>query len=363
MFKLSLTVDGKNDIKTLKTDINGFEAFGLQENPNWSNFMLRKVSFLITRGFELLDLSGPLCAFTVARDVYGVSYETSIVSADGGLVAGSAGFSVETSDQSQAQHGDTIIVIGGPKALVGGSSPEMVDMLRLLAPSTRRMASVCTGAFYLAEAGVLDGHRVTTHWRHAPLLKSRFPSLDVDADRIHVNDREIWTSAGISAGIDLALAMIEADFGSSISKSVARELVVYHRRPGGQSQFSAILELEPDSDRIRDALDFARSHLHENLSVERLAHVACISERQFARLFLKETGETPARAIERMRAEAARPRLEEGIAPIEAIAREVGFGDVERMRRSFVKIYGHSPQVIRRFARAGVLAGSAPLQG
>ena len=323
--------------------------------------MVRRVSFLIAGGFELLDLSGPLCAFSVARNVYDVPYETNIVAAGGGSVAGSAGVSVQTSDRSVAQHGDTIIVVGGPQASVGGNSPETVEMLRALAPSTRRMASVCTGAFYLAEAGVLEGRRATTHWRYAPLLRSRFPSLFVDVDRIYVNDRDVWTSAGITAGIDLALAMIEADFGSSISKSVARELVVYHRRPGGQSQFSAILELEPGSDRIRDALAFARSHLHESLSVERLANVACLSERQFARLFLKETGETPARAIERLRAEAAKPRLEEGIAPIEVIAREVGFGDVERMRRSFVTFFGHSPQAIRRLARAGAPAGSVPL--
>ena len=323
--------------------------------------MQRRVSFLIAPGFELLDLSGPLCAFSIARDVYDAPYETNIVAPSGGVVSGAAGVSVATCDQSKAQHGDTIIVIGGPKAHLG-DSPETVDMLRALAPSTRRMASVCTGAFHLARAGVLDGRRATTHWRYAPLLKSRFPSLFVDVDRIYVNDRDVWTSAGISAGIDLALAMIEADFGSSISKSVARELVVYHRRPGGQSQFSAILDLEPGSDRIRDALAFARTHLHENLSVERLADVACLSERQFARLFLKETGETPARAIERLRAEAARPRLEEGIAPIEVIAREVGFGDVERMRRSFVKFFGQSPQVIRRFARAGAPAVSASLQ-
>lgn len=316
--------------------------------------MLRKVSFLIARGFELLDLSGPLCAFSIARDIYDVPYETSIVSAGGGLVCGSARVSVETSSLPQTQHGDTIIVIGGPKATIEGDSPETVNMLRSLAPSTRRVASVCTGAFYLAEAGVLDGRRATTHWRHAPLLQARFPSLSIDVDRIYVNDGHVWTSAGISAGIDLALAMIEADFGSSISKSVARELVVYHRRPGGQSQFSAILELEPGSDRIRNALAFARSHIHENLSVERLADIACLSERQFARLFLKETGETPARAIERLRAEVARPRLEEGIAPIEVIAREAGFGDVERMRRSFVKFFGHSPQAMRRLARAGV---------
>jgi transcriptional regulator GlxA family with amidase domain len=319
--------------------------------------MSRKISFLIAPEFELLDLSGPLCAFMVARDMYDAPYKISIVSPGGGSVVGCSGVSIETGDQAQAEHGDTIVVVGGPKAYLANRHPETSAMLRALAPTTRRMASVCTGAFYLAEADVLDGRRATTHWRYAPLLQSRFPTLSVDMDRIFVNDHDVWTSAGISAGIDLALAMIEADFGPELSKSVARELVVYHRRPGGQSQFSAILELEPASGRVRNALHYAREHLHETLSVEQLADVARVSSRQFARIFLKETGETPARAVERLRAEAARPRIEEGLEPIEIIAREVGFRDVERMRRSFVKLFGQSPQAIRRIARA--YAGSA----
>ena len=174
----------------------------------------------------------------------------------------------------------------------------------------------------------------------------------MDADRIYTRARNVWTSAGITTGIDMALAMIEADCGSEVSKAVARDLVVYHRRLGGQTQFSAVLDLEPASDRIRAALLFARDHLHEPLSVERLADAACVSARQFTRLFAAETNETPARAVERLRAEVARPRVEDTREPIEIIAREVGFGDAEKMRRSFLRLYGHSPQSLRRSARA-----------
>ena len=314
--------------------------------------MSRKISFVVAPAFELLDLSGPMCAFNAARELYGAPYEVSVASSAGGPVLSCAGVSIETAGPDNTRHGDTVIVVGGPEARLPERQPTTISLLRSLAPATQRMASICTGAFHLAEAGVLDSHRATTHWRWAPLLQSRFPSVSVDADRIYVHDRKVWTSAGVTAGIDMALALIEADFGLELSKSVARELVVYHRRPGGQSQFSAILDLEPASSRIREALAHAREHLHEDLSVERLAEVACISSRQFSRIFLKETGETPARAIERLRAEVARPRVEEGLEPIELIAREVGFGDAERMRRSFVRLFGQSPQTVRRIARA-----------
>jgi transcriptional regulator GlxA family with amidase domain len=313
---------------------------------------MHRIVFLVCPEFGPLDLTGPMSAFSMARSVYNAPYEVGIISAAGGMVTGNAGLMVATDTASEVGHGDTVVAVGGPQAIVPDNHPATSATLERLASSTRRIASVCTGAFYLAEAGILNGRRATTHWRYAPLLQSRFPSVSVEADRIFVKDHSVWTSAGISAGIDLALAMIEADFGHELARSVARELVVYHRRPGGQSQFSALLELEPASGRIRNAPAYARNHLNEALSVERLAEAACVSSRQFARIFLKETGETPARAVERLRAEAARPRIEDGLEPIETIAREVGFGDVERMRRTFVKLFGHSPQTARRLARA-----------
>lgn len=314
--------------------------------------MTRRISFVVAPDFELLDLSGPLCAFNLARDAHDIPYETGVFSCAGGPVLCSAGFPIGTVGTGKVSHDDTVIVVGGPRAHLPGQSPEIGWLLKMLAPSSRRMASICTGAFHLAKAGILDGHRATTHWRFASLLQAQFPPVFVDADRIYVKDRNVWTSAGITAGIDMALALIEADFGLDLSKLVARDLLVYHRRPGGQSQFSTIFDLEPSSGRVRDALMFAREHLCETLSVDRLAEAACVSSRQFSRIFLKETGETPARAIERLRAEVARPRIEDSREPIEAIAVEVGFGDVETMRRSFVRLFGQSPQAVRRVARA-----------
>ena len=313
--------------------------------------MTRSISFVVAPEFELLDLSGPMCAFSFAREVYGTPYEIGVFSCAGGPILCSAGIPIGTIKASEVSHDDTIIVVGGSKAHISGQDPEVSNLLKALAPTSQRLASICTGSFYLAEAGILNGHRATTHWRWAPVLQARFPRVLVDADRIYVKDRNVWTSAGITAGIDMALALIEADFGLEVSKSVARDLLVYHRRPGGQSQFSTILDLEPTSNRVRDALVFARENLRETLSVERLAEAACVSNRQFSRIFHKETGETPARAIERLRAEVARPRVEDSREPIEAIAVEVGFGDVENMRRSFVRLFGQSPQTIRRVAR------------
>jgi transcriptional regulator GlxA family with amidase domain len=223
--------------------------------------------------------------------------------------------------------------------------------VRAAAGRADRVASVCTGAFLLAAAGLLDGRRATTHWRAGSQLQAQHPAIRVDPDRIFVRDGSIWTSAGITAGIDLALEMIQEDLGPAVSRAAARQLVVYHRRPGGQSQFSALLDLEPQSGRIRQALHFARDHLHEKLPVERLAEAARLSPRQFGRAFLAETGQTPAKAIERLRAEAARPRVEDGGESLEAIARAVGFADPERLRQSFIRAFGQPPQALRRAAR------------
>jgi transcriptional regulator GlxA family with amidase domain len=312
---------------------------------------LRQITFLVSPGFELLDLSGPLCVFSIAAGIASVHFDIKVASMQGGGVATSSGLSLETEGPDCASHGDSLIAIGGPTAHVAGSQPDLVERLAALRPTTRTIASVCTGAFFLAEAGILHGRRATTHWRYAQLLRSRFPDITVEPDRIFVRDGDVWTSAGICAGIDLVLAMVEADLGVEVAKAAAREMVVYHRRLGGQSQFSVLLEMEPGSDRIRDVLTFARTHLREDLSVERMAEVARVSARQFARTFLRETGDTPARAVERLRAEAARPRIEDGTESIEIIARSVGFGDAERMRRTFVKLFGQPPQAMRRSAR------------
>jgi transcriptional regulator GlxA family with amidase domain len=308
----------------------------------------RLVWIVVFPGFELLDLSGPLCAYNVATELHGAHYAVTVISARGGSVVSNSGVSVGTQPAPCGRHIDTLVVVGGPANYALESDLETITLINDLAPQAHRIVSVCTGAFLLAAAGLLDGCRATTHWRYAGTLQTRFPKVRVDADRIFVKDGDIWTSAGITSGIDLTLALIEEDCGTELSKAVARDLVVYHRRPGGQSQFSKILDLEPISGRVKDALSFAREHLHEPLPVDRLAEAARVSSRQFARLFRNETGDTPARAVERIRAEAALPRVEEGSEPIEVIASSVGFGDMERMRRTFVRIYGQPPQALRR---------------
>jgi transcriptional regulator GlxA family with amidase domain len=247
---------------------------------------------------------------------------------------------------------DTFIVVGDFSLPNRTVSPETIDFVRAASAGARRTASVCMGAFLLAASGLLDGRRATTHWRFAAKLQAMHPAIRVNGDRIFLNEAGVWTSAGMTAGIDMVLALIEEDLGREISRAVARMLVVYYRRPGGQLQHSSLLELDPGSDRIRRALSFAREHLRDSLSVERLADVSHLSVRQFGRAFLSATGMTPAKAIERLRAEAARPRVEDGRETLETIAHVVGFADPERMRQSFIRVFGHAPRAMRRLARA-----------
>jgi transcriptional regulator GlxA family with amidase domain len=215
----------------------------------------------------------------------------------------------------------------------------------------RRTAAVCTGAFVLAEAGLLDGRRATTHWMYARELQRTYPKVQMDEDRIFINDGPIWTSAGMTAGVDLGLALIENDLGPGLAKAVARKLVIYHRRGGGQSQFSALLELSPKSDRIQAALAYARENLHKPLTVPDLAEAAHLSPRQFSRAFHAETGQSPAKAIENLRVEGARNLMEQSRHPIDVVARQTGFSDRDHMRRAFLRAFGQPPQVLRRNAR------------
>uniref|UniRef100_UPI001042A48D GlxA family transcriptional regulator n=1 Tax=Methylobacterium segetis TaxID=2488750 RepID=UPI001042A48D len=196
-----------------------------------------------------------------------------------------------------------------------------------------------------------DGRTATTHWAHARDLQERFPLARVDDDRIFASDGTVWTSAGMSAAIDLTLALIEDDHSAALSRAVARKLVVYHRRPGGQSQFSALLELEPRSDRVRRALLYAKEHLRNPLTVEELAEAASLSPRQFSRLFREETGQSPAKGVERLRLEAAQVMLEEGRHTMDVVARDTGFADRDRMRRAFLRFFGQPPQSLRRSLR------------
>jgi transcriptional regulator GlxA family with amidase domain len=310
---------------------------------------MHRIGFFVCRGYDALDLAGPLSAFNQVATAAGHSpYDLHVISQPGGPVLGNAGLPIETKPIGKRTF-DTVVFVGGD--IDPMQTSENIAAARKLGSRASRVASVCTGAFLLAETGLLDGLRATTHWRYAAHLQSSFPRIRVEGDSIYIADGRIWTSAGIAAGIDLALAMIERDMGAEIARAVARYLVVPYRRPGGQSQFSAMSQMEPESDRIRIALNFAREHLAEALPVERLADAARLSLRQFGRAFRRETGETPAKAVERLRVEAARLRLQDGSEPIEQIALAVGFADPERMRRAFVKLHGHPPQSIRRESR------------
>lgn len=311
--------------------------------------MARTVRVFVYPGFQLLDLSGPMAAFQAAAQERPGAYDLLVVSAHGGPVMSSVGVAVGTAAMDDGPCATFLVPGGG--ALPHSRDPATLAIVHTAAGRANRVASVCTGAFLLAGAGLLDGRRVTTHWRYANQLQAEYPALQVDPDRIFIQDGAFWTSAGITAGIDLALALIETDLDTETARAVARQLVVYHRRAGGQSQFSALLEMEPRSDRIRESLRFARDHLHEPLPVERLAEAACLSPRQFGRAFLAETGMSPAKAVDRLRAELARIRVEGGGEPLETIARAVGFRDPERLRKSFMRSFGQPPQALRRAAR------------
>jgi len=272
-------------------------------------------------------------------------YEPVLLSENGGLVPSSAGFSVETQAFDDSKF-DTVLVSGDN--WVSEASPALVGFLQGAMTRCRRIGSTCTGAFNLAQAGILDGRRATTHWSFAAKLQRDYPTVDVQQDRIFIIDGPVWTSAGMTACIDLALALVELDLGGESARLVAKNMVVYHRRAGGQSQHSALLELEPRSDRIQMALTYAKENLKNELSVEELAEVVHLSPRQFSRSFRSETGQTPAKAVENLRLEAARLMLESGRHPIEIVARDTGFGDRDRMRRAFIRAFGQPPQVIRR---------------
>lgn len=308
----------------------------------------RKVLFVVFPGFQILDLAGPLAAFEIANRFAPNSYRLKLAAAAPGMTPSSSGVAMPTEPLKGQADIDTIVVSGGGGTRDAMSDGTLIAALKRMAPRVRRVTSVCSGAFILAQAGLLEGKSATTHWRRAPQLASMFPNVSVDPDRIYVRDGDVWTSAGVSAGIDLALALIADDLGTEISSSVAREMVVYAKRPGGQAQHSALLDL--DAPRFAELNAWMRDHLSDDLSVERLARKAAMSERNFARAYAAETGVTPAKAVERMRAEAARTALERG-GGIQDIARKTGFGDPERMRRAFVRLYGAPPAAMRRTLR------------
>jgi transcriptional regulator GlxA family with amidase domain len=314
---------------------------------------MQRIGFTVSPGFQTMSLA-VVSVFEFANlEIGKPAYDVRLLSETGGPVRTSMGVSIAAEPFDDTNF-DTLIVSG--TTAIEPSTPGLITFVQQALGRYRRVAATCTGAFILAEAGVLDGRRATTHWYHARDLRTRFPKVKVEEDRIFIVDGPVWTSAGMTAGIDLALAMVEKDLGAEVARAVARKLVVYHRRAGGQSQFSALLELEPKSDRIQNALAFAKRSLDKPLTVRQLAEAAHLSPRQFSRAFHAETGQSPAKAVENLRVEAARLMMEQSRHPIDLIARQTGFADRDRMRRAFLRAFGQPPQVIRRNARVEATA-------
>ena len=310
-----------------------------------------RIGFVVFDGFQSMSFAA-LSVFEYANFVTNETiYEMRFISENGGLVRSSTGMVIESEPFGQKVF-DTVIV-GGGTSILENAPVGLLAFINKAQRKSRRVASICTGTFILAEAGLLDGRRATTHWLYARDLQARYPKVKMEEDRIFSIDGNVWSSAGMTAGIDLALAMAEEDLGPEITRSIAKKLVIYHRRAGGQSQHSALLELEPKSDRIQTALDYAKKNLHTDLSVEQLAEAAHLSPRQFSRAFRAETGQSPAKAIENLRLEAARLMMEQTRHSIDVVARETGFADRRRMRQAFLRGFGQPPQAIRRNARIG----------
>jgi len=313
--------------------------------------MTRRIAFVIFPGFQLLDATGPISTFEIAGRFREGTYRLEVVAPAEGPVASTAGVAISATALPEGPF-DTIVVAGGEGSRQFATLGGRHDWLRREAPRARRVASVCTGVYVLAEAGLLEGRRATTHWGATDDFARRYPNVRLEPDRIFTRDGDVWTSAGITAGIDLALALVEEDLGAKVARRTAQQLVVHHRRPGGQSQFSALLDTGGVHGRFAELMDWIRERLAEPLSVERLADRAGMSPRHFARAFAAETGVTPAKAVERLRLEAARVRVEAGHEPIDRVAEVAGFRDPERMRRAFLRAFGQPPQALRRAARA-----------
>lgn len=312
---------------------------------------MHRIGYLLSDGFQVMAIASQT-VFEYGNLVAGEPfYRIENFSIDGGEVRSSLGMAVGTRAVNHRTAIDTWIVAGVTDPLGQPPSEGVLSFLRKAGNRARRIGAICTGGFVVAEAGLLAGRRATTHWAFARELQKRFPEIRVEEDRIYIVDGPVWTSAGMTAGLDLALAMVEKDLGSDIARSVAHKLVMHQRRSGGQSQHSEMLDLAPKSDRIQNALNYARKNLSRPLTVEELAEKVNLSPRQFSRVFTLETGQSPARAIESLRLEAARLMIEQSRHPLEVIAKETGFRDRRHMREVFIRGFGMPPQAVRREAR------------
>ncbi|QDW39145.1 GlxA family transcriptional regulator [Bradyrhizobium sp. KBS0727] len=311
------------------------------------------IGILVFPDFQLLDAAGPISVFEIAARYATGRPSIKVVAATPGPVRSTSG--VEMLARSLRPSGaiTTLVIAGGEGVEAAARCARTLGFVRGLAKRGVRIASVCSGAIVLAEAGLLDGRRATTHWQRTRQFLKTYPQVKLEPDRIFTRDGNIWTSAGITAGIDLSLAMVAEDFGDEIAQQTAKQLVLYHRRSGGQSQFSSLLELKAPNGRFGPLLAWAREHLDAPLTVEDLAEQAGMSSRHFTRAFIAETGTTPSKAVERLRIEVARQRVQSSSEAIERVAETTGFRDPERMRRAFIRAFGQPPQSLRRAARAG----------
>jgi transcriptional regulator GlxA family with amidase domain len=313
----------------------------------------RRIEVLAFSDVQMLDVAGPIQVFTAANERATsprgrLPYETRVVAPEGKEIRATSGLTFATEPLPEPSEPlDTLIVAGGGGVMRAAEDAGLIEWLKVRAGAARRTASVCTGAFLLAAAGLLDRRRAATHWEYCDLLSRRYPAVTVERDPIFVRDGPMWSSAGVTAGIDLSLALVEEDLGRALALTVARHLVVFLKRPGGQAQFSAALSLQSADERFADLHGWLAEHLAESLTLSRLAAQAGMSERTFLRRYREATGLTPARAIERLRVEAARQLLADTRLSAKRIAARCGFGSEETMRRNFARLQGVSPQDYR----------------
>ena len=318
----------------------------------------RIVEVLAYPSVKLLDVTGPIQVFAsanafMAQAGEAMPYAIRIVAQGGDRVEASGGVELAVHPLSAVDAAlDTLVIAGGEGVAAAATDTALIDWVRERAKQSRRTASVCTGAFLLAASGMLDGRRAVTHWAFCAELARRFPAIRVEPDPIFIQDGQVWTSAGVTSGIDLALALVEEDLGRAAALAVARYLVVFLKRPGGQAQFSEFLSLQTTDERFGALHDWISNHLGGDLSLPVLARQAGMSERSFSRHYAEATGQTPARAIERLRVQGARHLLSETRLPVKRISQRCGFGSEETMRRSFLRVLDTTPQDYRaRFTR------------
>lgn len=325
----------------------------MSKSPPFPPNPARVIEVLAYPSVQLLDVTGPLQVFASANDMADASgarppYIIRIVAQGGQSVTTSSGVGLATDPLPLLDAAlDTLVIAGGKGVTAAAADVPLVDWVRGRTGQARRVASVCTGAFLLAASGMLDGRRATTHWSFCAEFARNYPLVRVEPDPIFVNDGQVWTSAGVTAGIDLALALVEEDLGRTIALALARHLVVFLKRSGGQAQFSTALSLQTAEDKFGSLHDWINRHLADDISLPLLADQAGMSERSFSRHYAEATGLTPGRAVERLRVEAARRLLSESRLPVKRISQRCGFGSEETMRRSFLRVLAVTPQDYR----------------